>query len=103
MTGPLSPGTVAAGASAIGGAVAGLKQIGGLVPGADAANAVIDGITATRRWISDRHNWTRALWFASGMTLIMIGAVVIGHKPLGAAAGTVIPVGKAGKIVKRLT
>jgi len=69
----------------VAGAIVGnTKTVLGLLPGADAANSLIDGITASRRWIGDRHNWARVLWFVSGATLLYMGAAVLVRKQIKA-------------------
>jgi hypothetical protein len=79
------------------------EEIPGLVPGADAANAVIDGVTAARRWISDRHNLIRIAWFGSGVVLIIAGAVII-SRPIqnaGKVTSTLLTGGKAANVIKK--
>lgn len=58
------------------------------VPGAEAIGGITDSIVATRRWIGDRHNWTRVAWFVGGMGLVYIGVVMLVRKPLMAVAKT---------------
>lgn len=103
MTNPIPPGAASAGAAAV---VGGLREVKGLIPGADAASAVTDGVTAVRRWVSDRHNWTRVAWFGAGVTLMMIGAGMIG-RPVAQkavrAAATAVPTGKIATAVKGAT
>jgi type IV secretory pathway VirB2 component (pilin) len=85
MTAP----TGAAAAGVIEGAKQVRQTVTGLLPGADAAASVIDGIVATRRWISDRHNWIRVGWFVSGAVLFYGGAYMIirpATEPLATAA-----------------
>jgi hypothetical protein len=85
----------------IGQAIAGLTKVE--IPGVDSANALIDGIDATRRWMSDRHNWIRVMWFGAGMILMIGGAMIISRPAISKTAGTVAavaPVGKIGKVAK---
>lgn len=83
----------------VAGGVQAAKEVTGLIPGADAAASLIDGVVAVRRWISDRHNWTRVAWFGAGVVLVLTGAAMLARKPIQAAV-TAVPVGKAAKAVK---
>lgn len=104
MTTPIPPGTVAGIAGLFGkGAKAAVE---GIIPGADAANAAIDGIVATRRWLSDRHNWTRVAWTLGGAFLMYMGVLMLAKPQIESAAQAagkvldVVPVGKAAKAAK---
>lgn len=72
-----------------------VTQVAGTLPGAQEVNALIDGITATRRWMADRHNWIRIGWWAAGSACIYIGVGILARKPIaGVVKGTVDTVGK---------
>jgi hypothetical protein len=71
------------------------------IPGADALGDATDAIRAVRAWTSDRHNWVRVAWFLSGGVLFVVGAVMVGERPLSSAVSTVTaPVGRVVKSVK---
>lgn len=101
MTMPLVPGPgIIAGL-----ATGGLKTVQGMIPGADAANAVIDGIVASRRWLSERHNWTRVGWTIGGAFLMYMGVLMLAKPQIESASQAatkvldVLPAGKAVKAV----
>lgn len=68
------------------------------IPGFGVVSDFTDGITAVRKWISNRHNWTRVAWFAGGSAMFTIGAVMVGERPLSQGITSVVqPVGKVVK------
>lgn len=82
-------------------------RTGGLVGGVkDAVTDVLNpfsGVEATvsaiRAWSTDRHNWVRVAWFVGGVGMIGVGIAMLGGRQAGAAVTTVIPMGKAAKLV----
>lgn len=82
------------------------KVVEGMIPGADAANALIDGVVASRRWMSDRHNWVRVGWTMGGAFLMYMGVLMLAKPGIDSAveaagkAAEVLPVGKIAKISK---
>lgn len=70
--------------------------VSGVVPGADEAQVALDAIVAMRRWLSDRHNWTRVVWFGSGVILVLAGAGMLAY----GKGSDLVPVGKITKAVK---
>lgn len=77
---------------------AGAQEITGLIPGADAANAAIDGIAATRRWLSDRHNWTRVAWTVGGAMLMYYGMLLLAAPKVTGVVEKVSNIVPAGKV-----
>lgn len=65
------------------------------IPGLDGLS---DGVNAVHGWISDRHNWTRTAWFATGAVLFILGAAVIA-RPAVQSAASIVPTGKILKAV----
>jgi hypothetical protein len=104
------PGPVGPGFAGVGGAVAGVIAGGaeaaasaggdilGALPGADTLGTLTDTARAVRAWVSDRHNWTRVAWFASGSVMFTVGALMLGERP--AAKATTAVVAPVGRVVK---
>lgn len=107
MTSPVDPSEIGrAAAGGIAGAwLTGSQTIDGLIPGADAANAVIDGIVASRRWLSVRHNWIRVGWTVGGAFLMYMGVIMLAQPAVSTVAqaagkaAELVPMGKAAKAV----
>jgi hypothetical protein len=110
VTSPVSP-TIAATVGAVVSGIAGgagnvsaaaksdaSNTLAGLIPGAGLAGDITDEALAIRAWITDRHNWTRVGWFLAGAVMFTVGAVMLGERPIAAAANTVAaPVGRVVK------
>jgi hypothetical protein len=79
--------------------LAGVNALGG--PGAVANLNPFSGLDATvsaaRAWVSDRHNWTRIMWFGGGVVCFAVGVAMLAGRPAGQAITTVVPAGKAVK------
>lgn len=52
-----------------------------------------DAAAAVRGWISNRHNWTRVLWFVGGVICTTVGVAMLG-KPAADAAVSAVPIKK---------
>lgn len=76
-------------------------QVTQAVPGLDTADAIVDGVSAVRRWVSDRHNMIRVIWTVSGFTLMIAGAIVISRpaSQVGKVTSNLVT-GSVGKAVK---
>lgn len=73
-----------------------VRRVTGIIPGASEAAGMLDAVVATRRWISDRHNWMRVGWFVLGAAMIYGGVIILArHQITGAIAGTT---GAAGQV-----
>jgi len=81
---PLNPGQVA------GAAQTAVKTVVGVVPGAKEAAGILDAVIASRRWLSDRHNWVRVAWVSAGFALVVGGAFVLARRPVNAAINSVV-------------
>lgn len=110
MTSPLDPGAPAAnivkGAKTLAGWIgSGAQQVTGVIPGADAANTLIDSIAASRRWLAERHNWTRVAWTIGGTFLMYMGVLMLAKPQIESAvqaagkAAEILPAGKIAKVV----
>jgi len=72
------------------------------IPGVGELAGFVDGLTAARRWLSDRHNWIRIVWVVGGFSLMVSGAVLIARGPLEARFTRLtgeVAAGAAGKAV----
>lgn len=83
----------------VGGAI---RRVAGVIPGASEAAGFLDAAVATRRWISDRHNWVRVGWFVLGAGMIYAGVIVLARHQIAAVASGTEKVGTkvAGDVIK---
>lgn len=72
------------------------------------AGVVTDAVQTPARianWLTEPGTWQRILYFTTGGALVLIGVVLVARPVLGKATGavvqTVVPIGKAGKLMKR--
>lgn len=77
MTLPFDPRTPT-GAAIVGQGAQALKTAQGTI------TDITGALTATRRWVSDRHNWVRVAWTVSGLVMIYVGVVVLARRPIAA-------------------
>lgn len=87
--------------SGIGAAVAaGINPTGidGVLNQATAGVRNVDQVlTAAQAWVSDRHNWTRVIWFGAGVICFAVGAAMLARGP-AAKVMSVAPTGQAVKL-----
>jgi hypothetical protein len=60
------------------------------IPGASAVADITGQLAAARAWVSNRHNWVRMAWVASGLVLVVAGVIVMAGEPVRDAAPKIV-------------